>query len=420
MRNSTRSIHALTLVVAGLMATSSIALAAPVTAPTVGIVGPSGDIPAGASIAWTVKTSLHGPLQYQFWSQFKSGVRRILQPYSSNARVIGTVAPGPSVLGVSVKSLDTSKPWVASRTIMGIQPTKTPRTTVIPVDAASRLGSKKLGRFWLANPVKQWITLGPYLNGPRAWVPRFPGRYQIVSMIKSPTGTVKATERTVTVVTRAHALVALGDSISFGWNLGNNWNPSPYAFPFLMGKAMHLPVDDLGYPGWTTANLLQALSSKTYMAALSTASVVTIDIGNNDLVQPAFKDGLLGQAPPSSISPSTMAGLESDVSLMGHNLGLILQDVHKEAPHARIIVYNLYDPLATSDTVVGQAASLLIDAADTLIAKAAANSHVALVNANLAFQGHQAVDVQPVNFHPTITGQEVLAKAGEAALASVK
>ena len=115
-----------------------------------------------------------------------------------------------------------------------------------------------------------------------------------------------------------------------------------------------------------------------------------------------------------------MAGLESDVSLMGHNLGLILQDVHKEAPHARIIVYNLYDPLATSDTVVGQAASLWIDAADTLIAKAAAKNHVALVNANMAFQGHQAVDVQPVNFHPTIIGQEVLAQAGEAALASVK
>src|ERR1700730_8454693 len=62
---------------------------------------------------------------------------------------------------------------------------------------------------------------------------------------------------------RAHHqrdLVGLGDSITFGYNLGaNNNQPSQYAFPFLMGEDTHLHVRDLGIPGWTTSDLLNAI-----------------------------------------------------------------------------------------------------------------------------------------------------------------
>jgi hypothetical protein len=50
------------------------------------------------------------------------------------------------------------------------------------------------------------------------------------------------------------ALVALGDSISFGYNLeNNNHHVSRDAFPSLMGEEADLRVRNLGEPGWTTA-----------------------------------------------------------------------------------------------------------------------------------------------------------------------
>ncbi len=201
------------------------------------------------------------------------------------------------------------------------------------------------------------MTLGAYRHGKVSWKPRFPGQCEVVSISKAAGArdrTAKAVKKTVQVVPRSHALVALGDSISFGWDLGNNWNPSPLAFPYLLGKAEHLPIDDLGYPGWTTSNLLQALSTKTYISALATASAVTIDIGNNDLLQPAVKDGLLGTNPPTALSSADLVSLELDVETMARNLSRILADVHRQAPSARVIVYNVYDPVAATNTVVAR------------------------------------------------------------------
>jgi lysophospholipase L1-like esterase len=313
----------------------------------------------------------------------------------------------------------TSSVVAAGLTVDGLKPRRIPGLHRVFVDGSQTLGTAKtVERFWLANPVDEWMTLGAYRLGQASWTPLYPGTYQIVSMTRAPgqtDATAQAVEETVQVRVLPHAYVALGDSVSFGWNLGNNWNPSPKAFPFLLGKAVKLPVDDLGYPGWTTSNLLNALPTARYRNALATASLVTIDIGNNDLLQPATKDGLLSKTPPKNLTAVELQ-IEGAVQTMATNIAAILVDVQQEAPHARILLYNLYNPIQGTNSEIGQAASILVQAADSLIAKDATHAHVTLVNAYSAFQGHQAVYVQSSNFHPTVAGQVALAEAGELAL----
>ncbi|MDP4158056.1 MAG: SGNH/GDSL hydrolase family protein, partial [Bacillota bacterium] len=57
-------------------------------------------------------------------------------------------------------------------------------------------------------------------------------------------------------------LVALGDSITFGYHLPDQigQQPSPHAFPSLIGEG-HFKVTNLGYPGLTSSGLLLALST---------------------------------------------------------------------------------------------------------------------------------------------------------------
>lgn len=119
-------------------------------------------------------------------------------------------------------------------------------------------------------------------------------------------------------------LVALGDSITFGYNLApGNLTPSTEAFPYLVGKADDLPVTDLGIPSWTSADLLQAVQTPNFERAIENARVVSIDIGNNDLLHLASQLGLLNEASsstPITITPAQQQAFETAIAQMGQNL----------------------------------------------------------------------------------------------------
>lgn len=96
-----------------------------------------------------------------------------------------------------------------------------------------------------------------------------------------------------------HSLVALGDSITFGYHLPDQigLQPSPSAFPSLIGNG-NFNVTNLGVPGWTSTDLLNAVKTNPiFKRSLKEADAVTLDIGSNDLLQAA---GLTGTstAPP--------------------------------------------------------------------------------------------------------------------------
>lgn len=202
------------------------------------------------------------------------------------------------------------------------------------------------------------------------------------------------------------SLVALGDSITFGYNLGpNNNHPSKLAFPYIIGKDEGYRVRDLGIPGWTSTQLLNALQNDPkFKEAVQHANVITLDIGNNDLLQ---------ALPTSKTNPIDSSKVLIAAGTMLSNLNTILTDV-QEQTNAKIVVYNIYnafqvgDPLGlhnTSETVLPQI--------NLQIAAIAQAHHASLADAYTAFEDKEAHYVRLNDVHPTVKGQKVLAKLSE-------
>ncbi len=221
----------------------------------------------------------------------------------------------------------------------------------------------------------------------------------------------------------APTLVALGDSITFGYNLPdtkNNTVPSQSAYPFLIGKADHMNVTDLGIPGWTSSDLLSALSSANFDRAIHFANVVSIDIGSNDLLHlsaPLIAEATANPGSPLQLTSAEQQAFQQAITTFGSNLGKIVSTVRK-LTNAPILLYNLYDPfpVGTNLNVVTEQLEASENGAISQVAAAVPN--VTVVDAHKAFAAHQLtyVRVAEKDVHPTAAGQGVLAQIGETAL----
>lgn len=210
----------------------------------------------------------------------------------------------------------------------------------------------------------------------------------------------------------AKTLVALGDSITFGYNLpGAATNhPSPDAYPYLVGKHDHYQVTDLGVPGWTSTDLLEALQRPQFQSALHKANLVTVDVGSNDLLHASYDlvAALQENLPPKD-DVLADSRYQDAVAQYVANLPKILADIHKQTS-ASIVLVNLYDPFPDGSSIhnIGEQ---LIAAANQVIWQTAAQSGIPVVDAYASFNHHQdtLVRLGSLDIHPTLTGQQVLA-----------
>lgn len=228
---------------------------------------------------------------------------------------------------------------------------------------------------------------------------------------------------TTTAVTTPNALVALGDSITFGYNLPGSDNlttPSPEAFPYVLGQAEGFTsanVMDAGVPGWTSTDLLNALKSNKYTAKLKQAKIVTLDIGNNDLLHAAQRL-LLAAVAGKPVVPTLadQLALQAGLATIKVNLPQIIAAVRAQTgPNTPIVIYNMYNPFANT-TALGAISESMVTAANHIIAEDAAQNGLSVVHAHAAFSGNQATYVRAMDVHPTAAGQDALATAAEAAL----
>jgi lysophospholipase L1-like esterase len=218
---------------------------------------------------------------------------------------------------------------------------------------------------------------------------------------------------------RHSSLVALGDSITFGYNLGeNNDTPSKYAFPYLIGATINKNVENLGIPGWTSDDLLQALKTPKFQTALKKAKVVTLNIGSNDILSLASKYGLLNPEnaqKPIQLTPEQQAGFDQATQKFAKNLPTILKKIKHHAPSAKIVLYNLYNPIPSASVYLHPISESILGSLNTIIDQNASKFHLKVADAHAAFDEKQyrLVRLAQNDVHPTIEGQEVLAKLGE-------
>ncbi len=213
-------------------------------------------------------------------------------------------------------------------------------------------------------------------------------------------------------------MVALGDSITFGYNLGNNKAPSTKAFPYLLGKALHLgTVDDLGVPGATSSDLLKALSTAPYQQALKQAKVVTLDIGSNDLLHaaaPLINAAAIGQ--PVTVTSQDQLNLQDALYQLKLNLPAIIAAIRQQT-NAQIVLYNLYDPIPAALTTLHTISEQTISQANAIIASTAAQTHCLTANAYSAINPYPSTLLLPFpDIHPSVLGQEEFALLAEQAL----
>ncbi|MBU9713568.1 GDSL-type esterase/lipase family protein [Evansella tamaricis] len=214
-------------------------------------------------------------------------------------------------------------------------------------------------------------------------------------------------------------LVSLGDSITAGYNLDNS---EKQAFPFLIDEE-RFEVENLGVPGWTSSDLLYVLENdETFWSPIQHANMVTINIGNNDLLYAIQFYDLIETEDLNSIDPFQ---IEADVQKaqqdLAENLTHIINTI-RERTEAPIILYNLYNPVITDGTFFWNLVyNIIDDMVEDLNDHIFSNYHsqldqVAVVDVHTAFSGKQDEYIFEGDIHPNEFGQKKLAKLAREAI----
>ncbi|UOQ45112.1 GDSL-type esterase/lipase family protein [Halobacillus salinarum] len=205
-------------------------------------------------------------------------------------------------------------------------------------------------------------------------------------------------------------LVAIGDSIPYGYNLTvDNKMPSGAAFPYLIGNKAGLEVTNLGIPGLTSKELLQAVkTNKVFRETIRDADYVLVYIGGNDLLNVVKKNKGLKNVTVEEIAPVIR-------DLLFNVYGTIL--TLDKLTDAKIIVYNIYNPYPAAGDKLNTPLSYINKQYASLVELLSHFTEVKLVNAYKAFKGHPEY-ILPKDVHPTSEGQKVLARIGLRALHS--
>lgn len=243
--------------------------------------------------------------------------------------------------------------------------------------------------------------------------------------------------------------VSLGDSLAYGFQpslYAAGATPAQYVGYAEDFAAMHphMTLANFGCPGETSTSMLthcadwasftphlaydtngsQLAAAVGYLAAHPDTSLVSIDIGSNDLLG-AIRSC---QAPPSTaLLTCLQAHLPGVLATFAHNYLTILGAIHQAAPHATIVMFGLYNPLATA---LPGSDALLTDEVNPLIHSiaagfsAATGAHVRVADAFSAIN-HRAGSRAEATFvcvrtwecsgyhdvHPTSVGYRQLAIA---------
>ncbi|WP_078552406.1 GDSL-type esterase/lipase family protein [Bacillus alkalicellulosilyticus] len=215
------------------------------------------------------------------------------------------------------------------------------------------------------------------------------------------------------------SLVALGDSIPYGYNLGDsNLEPSKLAYPYVIGESINSRVRNISVPGATTEDLLASLQHQKYRQAIRHADVVTLTIGNNDLLR------ALGYANAVSGGDPLVFQQVLQQEIAASNVFGNLQQIIKEITNltdATIVVYNVYNPFQVTDPLHYVGLSVLPNI-NNQIAQIVSGTNqmyknqIVLADAYSAFGQNQAEYVIVGDIHPTVAGQKKLADIGVVAL----
>jgi lysophospholipase L1-like esterase len=232
--------------------------------------------------------------------------------------------------------------------------------------------------------------------------------------------------------------LSLGDSLAFGYQpdlvAAGDLNAADYTSYAENFAAMRprLTLVNYGCPGETTATMLnggcpwpgtlhdsyggaasQAAAADAFLAThRGGVPLISIALGSNDLL------GLVGSCTATADPTQCLTvGLPATLATLATNYGTLLAHLTTEAPTARIVLFNYYNPLAValpgSDQLIAQASAVVTRLAAAYHASVAdaftAINHAAGSPAEPAFLCARTWECTPYeNVHPTDLGYRAL------------
>ena len=208
---------------------------------------------------------------------------------------------------------------------------------------------------------------------------------------------------TLKVVSRVGLYLALGDSITAGYGIGNLFSfPTIYG-DFLRRHSTDLSVHNLGVNGLTTQGLLGLLQSNCSLRHfVSRASLITITIGSNELLH-------LVNNSNQSINISQLPEILGNI---GKTLAQVGEVVRQLNPMAIVKVATLYNPLPAGPYAQYNAlVQGVIDTANAVIITWAKRFGFVVVYLDREIRGREQSLIGPDYGHPNAAGYRVIAKA---------
>jgi lysophospholipase L1-like esterase len=229
-------------------------------------------------------------------------------------------------------------------------------------------------------------------------------------------------------------LVALGDSITFGYKLEDNQTQaSPNAFPSLIAGGA-FDVTNLGYPGWTSSDLFNAMNTDAkFSPAIKAADILTLNIGNNDLLGAVGINQIIEN--PGAVDQSALLQkVVPAAGLLKQNLTAIITKIRTENPSAPIVLYNIYNPFGESTDptfallhnigkqIINDGVPNVLPGINQLYSAAGQVPGTFVADAYTAFNGNQANYIFGLPkdlIHPNAAGHTALAGLADVILNSI-
>ena len=205
--------------------------------------------------------------------------------------------------------------------------------------------------------------------------------------------------------------VALGDSLASGMDAIDGGRSYADAYAALLRRRTQRKVQltNLGVPGWTSTDLLDALRTSDQMRdALASADVVTLDIGGNDLIEVAVQ--VSGGACGGS---DGLACLQRTREAFAQRWDDIVSELAalRRSPRVPVRTFTLYRPFATIRGVNVDALLAELDQRNAIIQASDSRLGVQVADVAGAFADAQSQDlIDEDGLHPTRVGHELIAE----------
>jgi lysophospholipase L1-like esterase len=193
--------------------------------------------------------------------------------------------------------------------------------------------------------------------------------------------------------------LALGDSLAVGigafWGLG--YTRLYYNWLIDSIKYGYLGYCNLGVVKWTSNDLLNAVTNnRNYRSVISSSSIITMDIGGNDILCHKYSPDKLYQA----------------LDCYKHNLFTILQEIRCLNNHAQIYLMDIYNPYPLEHEM-HKVAELWVTAFNSVIWSTLGKPEYCvsgIANVYAAFKGNEYnyTLIKYNNVHPNTLGYKII------------